>query len=68
MLKSNLVGYSDPSLGIGDPDEQSPTGISVQAFGDPVGWSTKRQKEEAKSFVEAEYLAFNKLCKGGGGI
>ena len=50
---SDLVGYSDASLGRSDPEGHSTSGGVVKLFGDSIGWFTSRQKVVATSSMEA---------------
>jgi hypothetical protein len=40
-----------------DRSRKSTTGFLIRAFGDPIAWSSKKQKTIAESTAEAEYVA-----------
>lgn len=59
----SLIGFSDASLGLNDPQGKSTTGYVIKLFGDTVSWGSKKQDTVATSSMEAEYIAMSKTAK-----
>ncbi len=59
----NLECYVDASLGTGDEEGRSTTGLIIQLFGDIIFWRTKKQTHVALSSAEAEFIAMSLACK-----
>jgi len=61
--EDSVVGYSDASLGVNDPEGFSTSGSVIKLFGDIVSWGSKRQNIVATSSMEAEYVAMCRTSK-----
>lgn len=60
---NNLECYVDASLGTGDLNGRSTSGILIKLFDDVIFWRTKKQTHVALSSAEAEYIAMSLGCK-----
>ena len=58
-----LECFVDASLGTGDEESKSTSGLIVKLFDDIIFWRTKKQTHVALSSAEAEYIAMSLACK-----
>ena len=58
-----LCGYADASWADNPDDRTSRTGTMLWSWGGPIGWRSAKQKSQALSTTEAEYMAACDLVK-----
>ena len=65
QVENRLIGYSDSDLAGDISDRKSSTGTLFFLYGNPITWTSKKQKMVALSSCEAEYIAATSAaCQG----
>ena len=65
QVENRLIGYSDSDLDGDIDDRKSTTGTLFFLYGNPITWTSKKQKMVALSSCEAEYIAATSAaCQG----